>query len=59
MAEQKLWYEMKAPKGANWSGIAKVQVYTTEHSYKDMFLHVVKFPDGKVDFIIAPQDFRL
>lgn len=53
-------YDMDAPEGANWQGAAVVRVYQTAYSAdRDMFLHEIHFPDGKVDFIVAPQDFRL
>lgn len=53
-------YTIGAPRGAEWEGEASVGVYITSRSESEnMFLHKIDFPDGKVDFVVAPQNFRL
>lgn len=53
-------YSFESPQGAAWSGTAQVKVYRTARSRgEDMYLHEVKFPDGKVDYLVAPGDYQL
>lgn len=53
-------YLFEAPDGVAWSGTAQVILYETARSKSEgMYLHEVRFPDGAVDYIVAPQDYRI
>lgn len=57
-------YQMPAPQAAektdkDWSGIAEVKVYQTARSDEDIFIQEIHYPDGKMEYTIAPKDKTL
>lgn len=52
-------YITQAPEGTKWQGEADVKVYKTARSDEGMFLHEINYPDNKIDYIVAPEDFQL
>lgn len=42
-----------------WSGVANVSVYETARSGENMYLHFIKYPDGRIEYAVAPKDRRL
>lgn len=59
-------YHVEAPKSPDvekypegWQGEASVNVFETARSDEDMFLHEVQFPDGKLEYAIAPADRQI
>jgi hypothetical protein len=58
-------YTLPAPTSSDpkqpekWTGKATVKVYITSQPEEwDMFLHQIRYPDGKTEYTVAPKTFR-
>lgn len=47
-------YQMPSEPEQIWDGIAVVRVFKTSRSDEDIYLHEIHFPDGKMEYAIAP-----
>ncbi|MBI4057950.1 hypothetical protein HY405_01360 [Candidatus Microgenomates bacterium] len=58
-------YQIQAPqsddptKEVTWSGTAEVRVYNINRSGRNMYLHEILRPGTEVEYVIAPESFRL
>src|SRR3989338_3860636 len=56
IADLERTYKFQSPDPSIWQGEADVRVYKTTRHSQHQYFHEIHFPDGRVEYAIAPLD---
>lgn len=56
IAELERTYKVQTPDPSIWQGEADVRVYKTARQRQHQYFHEMHFPDGRVEYAVAPLD---
>jgi len=55
-SDLKRTYQVQTPDPSVWHGVAEVKVFQTARQAEDQYLHEIHFPDGRIEYAVAPFD---